>query len=51
MLPPYGDAKVEDYTKNGFDAGDIQQYSNAYGEMWYKYPSTLTYLRIPGTAE
>jgi multiple sugar transport system substrate-binding protein len=51
MLAPYGTAKVEEYTRNGFDAGDIQQYSAAYGEMWFKYPTLMHYLRIPGTAE
>jgi len=51
MLPPFGTAKVEDYTRNGYDAGDIQEYSNAYGTMWFKYPTLQHYLRIPGTPE
>src|SRR5439155_21808785 len=51
MLPPWGTAKVEDFTRNGFDEGDIKQYSNAYGTMWFGYKELLYYLRIPGTPE
>lgn len=45
-----GTATVEDYVKAGWDANDAKTYAHAYHELFYA-PTTLTYLRIPGTFE
>ena len=45
-----GTATVEDYVKAGWDAHDAQTYAHAYKENFYA-PTSLTYLRIPGTFE
>jgi multiple sugar transport system substrate-binding protein len=49
LFPPRGEAKVEDYTAYGFDAGDVESYINGYGENMFSFPTSQTYLRIPGT--
>jgi multiple sugar transport system substrate-binding protein len=53
MLPPYGDAKPEDYTNNGFDPKDIEYYSKAYGDMLFspEYKTFIPQLRVPGAWE
>jgi multiple sugar transport system substrate-binding protein len=50
MLPPYGTATLEDYTKEGWDANDVKDYLMAYGEN-YSNKKMLPFLRIPGTFE
>jgi multiple sugar transport system substrate-binding protein len=51
LYEPRGSATSEDYTAVGFDAGDMERYINAYGSNVYDKPTSLTYLRIPGTLE
>jgi multiple sugar transport system substrate-binding protein len=51
LFPPAGEATVEDYVNAGYDAGDVQSYITAYGQNLFDYPTTQTYLRIPGTPE
>jgi multiple sugar transport system substrate-binding protein len=50
MLPPYGTATLEEYTKEGWDVNDVKEYLTAYGEN-YSNPKMLPFLRIPGTFE
>jgi len=45
-----GDATVDEYVKAGWNASDAENYTHAYHELFYA-PTTLTYLRIPGTFE
>ena len=45
-----GTAKIEEYVKAGWSAPDAESYTHAYKELFYA-PTTLTYLRIPGTFE
>ena len=45
-----GTAKIEDYVKAGWDENDAKTYTHAYHETFYA-PTTLTYLRIPGSFE
>jgi multiple sugar transport system substrate-binding protein len=47
-LPPDGTANLDDYLAAGWDAADIQQYSEAYFEN-FNNPLQIPYLRIPGT--
>lgn len=49
LFPPRGTATVEDYAQYGFNESDAEQYINAYGENMFSFPTTLPYLRIPGT--
>ncbi len=51
LFPPAGEASVEDYVAAGYDAGDVESYITAYGENLFGFPTTQTYLRIPGTPE
>lgn len=51
LFPPKGNASPEDYAAVGFDAGDMERYIAAYGANVYDKPTSLTYLRIPGTLE
>jgi multiple sugar transport system substrate-binding protein len=46
-LPPYGTAKLNDYLAAGWNAADIQQYSEAYFHN-FNNPLQVPYLRIPG---
>ena len=41
---------MDDYVAAGWDAGDVQEYTQAYYDNFYA-PTMLTYLRIPGTFE
>lgn len=50
FLPPYGTATLEDYTSQGWEAGDVTEYTNAYYEN-FNNPKQFPYLRIPGTFE
>jgi multiple sugar transport system substrate-binding protein len=50
FLEPVGEAKLEDYTKAGWDAEDVKQYLDAYYEN-FNAPTMLPYLRITGTQE
>jgi multiple sugar transport system substrate-binding protein len=50
FLEPVGEAKLEDYTKAGWDAEDVQQYLDAYYEN-FNAPVMLPYMRITGTQE
>lgn len=50
FLPPNGEARLEDYTRYGFDENDVKQYTNAYHENYYLTTASLEYLRIPGTS-
>jgi multiple sugar transport system substrate-binding protein len=45
-----GTATVDEYVKAGWSASDAESYTHAYKETFYA-PTTLTYLRIPGTFE
>jgi multiple sugar transport system substrate-binding protein len=49
LFEPRGSATVEDYAQYGFNESDAEQYINAYGENMFSFPTTLPYLRIPGT--
>ncbi len=51
LYEPRGTAVSEDYTAVGFDASDMERYINAYGSNVYDKPTSVTYLRIPGTLE
>ncbi len=51
FLPPYGKASIEDYVQTGYDAEDVTEFLNANLEMWFDYPLSIPYLRIPGTAD
>jgi multiple sugar transport system substrate-binding protein len=50
FLEPVGEAKLEDYTKAGWDAEDVQQYLDAYYQN-FNAPVMLPYMRITGTQE
>jgi multiple sugar transport system substrate-binding protein len=50
FLAPNGEAKVEDYVAAGWDAADVETYTQAYYDNFYA-DTMLTYLRIPGTFE
>jgi multiple sugar transport system substrate-binding protein len=50
FLEPVGEAKLEDYTKAGWDAEDVKQYLQAYYEN-FNAPVMLPYMRITGTQE
>ena len=50
FLEPVGEAKLEDYTKAGWDAEDVKQYLDAYYQN-FNAPVMLPYLRITGTQE
>jgi multiple sugar transport system substrate-binding protein len=51
FFPPMGEASVDDFVATGYDPGDAQEYINAYQQNMFGYPTTQTYLRIPGTPE
>jgi multiple sugar transport system substrate-binding protein len=50
MLEPDGEAKLEDYTKAGWNPADVKEYLQAYYQN-YNAPTMLPYLRIPGVPE
>lgn len=50
FLEPVGEAKLEDYTKAGWDPTDVQEYLQAYYEN-FNAPVMLPYMRITGTQE
>ena len=45
-----GTAKIDEYVAAGWDASDAQTYTHAYKELFFA-PTSLTYLRIPGSFE
>jgi multiple sugar transport system substrate-binding protein len=45
-----GTAKLEDYVEAGWAENDARTYTHAYKELFYS-PTSLTYLRIPGSFE
>ena len=45
-----GTASVDQYVGAGWDAGDVETYTQAYRDTFYA-DTMLTYLRIPGTFE
>ena len=47
FLPPQGQAKLENYTENGFDENDVREYTHAFYEN-YQAEGWLEYLRLPG---
>ncbi len=51
LFPPAGEATVEDYVAAGYNADDVKSYITAYGDNLFTFPTTQTYLRIPGTPE
>lgn len=51
LFPPAGEASVEDYVAAGYNADDVESYITAYGENLFGFPTSQTYLRIPGTPE
>lgn len=51
FLPPAGTAKIEDYVETGYDAEDMRGFLQAYQTMWFDYPLSIPYLRIPGAAD
>ncbi len=50
FLPPQGEANLDDFVAAGWDAGDVEQYLQAYSDTFFA-DTSLTYLRIPGTFE
>jgi multiple sugar transport system substrate-binding protein len=50
FLAPQGEAKIEDYTRYGFDPNDVKEYTYAYYENYYLTGARLEYLRVPGTS-
>lgn len=50
ILPPEGSGKLEDYTNQGWDPKDAEEYTKAYFNT-FQNPNQLPYLRIPGTFE
>ncbi len=50
ILPPEGTGNPEDYTSQGWDPKDAEEYTKAYYDN-YQNPNQFPYLRIPGTAE
>jgi len=50
FLPPNGTGNLEQYTAQGWDAGDVTEYTNAYFGN-FNAPLQFPYLRIPGTYE
>lgn len=50
FLPPNGTATLEGYIENGWDASDVEFYTNAYYENFHA-DTMLPYLRINGTEE
>jgi ABC-type sugar transport system, periplasmic component len=51
FLPPVGTATIDEYVQTGYDADDVREFLLAYQTMWFEYPLSLPYLRIPGTAD
>lgn len=51
FLPPVGRARVEEYVETGYDADDVREFLQAYQTMWFEYPLSIPYLRIPGAAD
>jgi multiple sugar transport system substrate-binding protein len=51
LFPPDGTASVDDYVAAGYDASDAAEYITGYGDNLFTFPTTLTYIRIPGTVE
>ncbi|HML21492.1 MAG TPA: extracellular solute-binding protein [Aggregatilinea sp.] len=51
LFPPAGEASVDDYVAAGYDAGDVESYITGYGDNLFTFPTSQTYLRIPGTPE
>ncbi len=51
FLPPFGTASIDNYVTTGYDAEDMTEFLNAYYELWFEYPLSIPYLRIPGTAD
>jgi multiple sugar transport system substrate-binding protein len=45
-----GTAKLDEYVAAGWDANDAKTYTHAYKELFFA-PTSLTYLRIPGSFE
>ena len=45
-----GTAKIEEYVAAGWDANDAKSYTHAYKQLFFA-PTSLTYLRIPGSFE
>ncbi len=45
-----GTATLDEYVKAGWDPNDAKTYTKAYKDLFYA-PTTLTYLRIPGSFE
>ncbi|MBE3597899.1 MAG: extracellular solute-binding protein [Limnochordaceae bacterium] len=50
FLAPQGDAKLEDYVAQGWNAEDVREYTQAYYETFFA-ERQLPYLRIPGGHE
>jgi multiple sugar transport system substrate-binding protein len=50
LVPPWGDARLADYIKAGWDQADVRDYLDAFGAN-YNAPVRLDYLRIRGTPE
>src|SRR5690606_5546673 len=46
-----GNATIEDYVSAGYNASDAEQFITAYGENLFSFPTTQTYLRIPGAPQ
>jgi multiple sugar transport system substrate-binding protein len=50
FLPPNGTATLQEYTAQGWEPGDVTEYTNAYFAN-FNAPLQFPYLRIPGTYE
>lgn len=51
FLKPHGKAVIDDYVQTGYNAQDVTEFLDAYYELWFEYPLSIPYLRIPGTAD
>ncbi|MBI3962729.1 MAG: extracellular solute-binding protein [Deinococcus sp.] len=50
FVPPYGNASLEAYLSQGWNADDIVEYHRAYRDNYFA-PLNLSFLRIPGAFE
>ena len=49
LFPPVGTATIEQYAATGYDAGDAEEFVNAYGDNLFSFETVQDFLRIPGS--